>query len=74
MSVQEYLAQEHRFSNAWREAATFMQSTIVATPAELEKLAEEIHELIAPYQRGARGPAPRGARYVDVSIRAVPKQ
>ncbi|HEY2326620.1 MAG TPA: winged helix-turn-helix domain-containing protein [Gaiellaceae bacterium] len=72
-SVQEYLAHEHRFSAAWREAATFMQTTVVATPAELDKLADEIHALLAPYQRGSRSTTPRGARFVDWSVRAVPR-
>jgi hypothetical protein len=71
-AVQSYLAHERSFSPAWREAASFLQSTIVATPAELARLAQEVQELLAPYQKSARGHTPRGARFVSVSVRAVP--
>jgi len=72
-AVRDYLAHERSFSAAWREAAAFLQSTIVATPSELEKIAAQIQELLTPYQRRARERTPRGARFVDVGVRAVPK-
>jgi hypothetical protein len=72
-SIQAYLTHECSFSPAWREAAAFLQSTVVATPAELVAIAEQIQEVLAPYARSARKRTPRGARFVDVSIRAVPK-
>ena len=72
-SVREYLTHERSFSAAWREAAAFLQTTIVATPAELDEIARRVQDLLAPYQRGARRRTPRGARFVDVSVRAVPK-
>lgn len=71
--MRAYLARERSFSPAWREAATFVQTTIVATPAELERLADAVQELLAPYARRARDRAPRGARFVSVSVRAVPR-
>jgi len=72
-AVRAYLARERSFSPAWREAATFLQMTIVATPAELEAIAERLQGVLAPYMRSARERPPRGARFVDASIRAVPK-
>jgi hypothetical protein len=72
-AIRAYLGHERSFSPAWREAATFIQSTIVATPAELEGIAEQLQAVLAPYMRSARGRVPRGARFVDTSIRAVPK-
>ena len=72
-AVRDYLAHERSFSAAWREAATFTMSTIVATPKELEDLAERIQELIAEYAPHARERTPRGARLVDVAVRAVPR-
>lgn len=72
-NIREYLVHERSFSAAWREAASFIQSTIVATPAELETIVRGLQELLAPYQRQAREKTPRGARFVDVSLRAVPK-
>jgi FAD/FMN-containing dehydrogenase len=71
--VRSYLARERSFPAAWREAAAFLQTTIVATPAELEEIARRIQDVLAPYQRAARARSPRGARFVDVSVRAVPK-
>jgi DNA-binding transcriptional ArsR family regulator len=72
-TVREYLVREQSFSAAWREAAAFVQTTIVASPAELEQITERIHEVLAPYLRTARARTPRGARFVHVGVRAVPK-
>jgi hypothetical protein len=73
-AVREYLRHERAFSPAWREAAAFLQPTIVATPEELTKLAERMFALLEPYLAGTRKRRPRGARIVDISIRAVPKR
>jgi hypothetical protein len=71
-TVRDYLAHERAFSAAWREAAAFLQTTIVATPGELEEIAHAIQAVLAPYQRLARERTPRGARFVHVGVRAVP--
>jgi DNA-binding transcriptional ArsR family regulator len=71
-NVREYLQHERTFSSAWREAASFMQTSIVATPQELTGLAHTIQKLLAEYAPSARD-KPRGARTVNVSVRAVPK-
>ncbi len=71
-TVRDYLAHERSFSAAWREAAAFLQTTIVATPAELEQIARGLQAVLAPYQRLAREKTPRGARFVHVGVRAVP--
>jgi DNA-binding transcriptional ArsR family regulator len=71
-NVRDYLEHERSFSAAWREAAAFLQTTIVATPAELTELTHAIQKLLAQYAPSARD-APRGARNVNVSVRAVPK-
>ncbi|HEY3961339.1 MAG TPA: winged helix-turn-helix domain-containing protein [Gaiellaceae bacterium] len=73
-AIQDYLRHEHQFAPAWREAATFMQTTIVASPAELEELAEEMHALLEPFLARMHGIRPRGSRLVDVSVRAVPRK
>ena len=52
-TIREYLAHEHSFSAAWREAAAFLQTTVVATPAELEEITHRIQEGARPV------PAPR---------------
>jgi DNA-binding transcriptional ArsR family regulator len=72
-NVRDYLAHERTFPPAWREAATFLQSTIVATPAELEEISRRVQDVLAPYRPTTRTPMRRGARFVDVSVRAVPK-
>lgn len=72
-TVRDYFAHERSFSPAWREAAAFLQTTVVATPAELEEITHRIQAVLAPYFRRARKGAPRGARFVHVGVRAVPK-
>jgi hypothetical protein len=72
-TVRDYLAHERSFSAAWREAAAFLQTTIVATPAELEEITRQIQAVLAPYQRQARERTPRRARFIHVGVRAVPK-
>jgi DNA-binding transcriptional ArsR family regulator len=71
--VRSYLQHEQSFSRAWRDAATFTKSTIVATPSELEQIAERIREVLEPYYRHNREQLPRGARYLHVGVRAVPR-
>jgi DNA-binding IclR family transcriptional regulator len=71
--VREYLTRERSFSPAWREAAAFLQTAIVATPAQLEEITRQIQETLAPYQASARDSPRRGARIVHVSVRAVPE-
>jgi DNA-binding transcriptional ArsR family regulator len=71
--VRAYLQHERSFSRAWRDAATFTKSTIVATPRELERIAEQISTVLEPYYRHNREDLPRGARYVHVGVRAVPR-
>jgi DNA-binding transcriptional ArsR family regulator len=71
--VRAYLERERSFSRAWRDAASFRKATIVATPRELERIAEQIDELLEPYYRHNREDLPRGARQVHVGLRAVPR-
>jgi hypothetical protein len=71
--IREYLTHEESFAPAWREASTFLQTTVVVTPEEMARLGEEIHALLLPYMAGARSRKPRGARIAHFSVRAVPK-
>jgi DNA-binding transcriptional ArsR family regulator len=71
--VRDYLSHERSFSPAWREAASFLQTTLVATPKELETVVERIQAVLAEFLPGARERVPRGSRVVHVSVRAVPK-
>lgn len=72
-NVRDYLASEHAFSPAWREAAAFLQTAIVASPAELVEITQRIQAVLADYAPSARKRKPRGARVVHVSVRVVPK-
>jgi DNA-binding transcriptional ArsR family regulator len=72
-NVRDYLATEHAFSPAWREAAAFLQTAVVASPAELVEITQRIQDVLAEYAPSARERKPRGARIVHVSVRAVPK-
>ena len=72
-TVRDYLTHERALSPAWREAAAFLQTAIIATPAELEEITRRIQETLAPYHASARERTPRGSRVVHVSVRAVPE-
>jgi len=72
-NTRDYLAAERVFSPAWREAAAFLQTTIVASPAELVEITHRIQDVLGEYAPSARERKPRGARVVHVSVRAVPK-
>ena len=72
-AVRDYLTHERSFAPTWREASTFLHTTIVVTPDELARLGEQIHALLAPYLAAARDKKPRGARIAHVNVRAVPK-
>jgi DNA-binding transcriptional ArsR family regulator len=72
-TVRAYLSNERSFTPAWREAASFLQTAIVATPAELEEIIRTIQATLAPYYASAREKTPRGARVVHVGVRAVPE-
>jgi DNA-binding transcriptional ArsR family regulator len=72
-AIRDYLAHERSFTPAWREASTFLQTTVMVTPAELAQLGEAIHELLAPYAARSRERKPRGSRIAHFSIRGVPK-
>ncbi len=71
--VRGYLQREHAFPDAWREASTFLNTTVVVTPEELAALGEQIHALLAQYSPSARRRKPRGARVAHFNVRGVPK-
>jgi DNA-binding transcriptional ArsR family regulator len=73
VNVRAYLTVERTFSAAWREAAAFLQTAVVATPAELEDVTHRIQAILAEYAPSARTRHPRGSRIVHVSVRAVPR-
>lgn len=71
-NVRDYLEHERGFSPTWREAAAFLQTSVVATPAELTAITRRIQAVLAEFAPSARATRPRGARVVHVSVRAVP--
>jgi hypothetical protein len=71
--VRNYLTHEHSLTPAWREASTFLHTTVVVTAEELARIGEQIHALLEPYMAGARGKKPRGARIAHFDVRGVPK-
>jgi predicted ArsR family transcriptional regulator len=72
-AVRNYLTHEHSLAPAWREASTFLHTTVVVTAAELAQLGEQIHALLLPYMVGARESKPRGSRIAHFDVRGVPK-
>jgi DNA-binding transcriptional ArsR family regulator len=59
---------------AWRDAALFSNSTIVATAEELRQISDGLMTVLRPYFRTSRAPedAPEGAREVHLAIRMAP--
>ena len=72
-TVRAYLTHERSFSKAWQEAASFLQTAIMATPAELDGIVEQMQEVLAPFRADLRDQRKRSARVVHVSVRAVPE-
>ena len=72
-TVRTYLSHERSFSKAWQDAASFLQTAISVTPAELEEIVTRMQDVIAPYRADMREHPKRGARVVHVSVRAVPE-
>jgi DNA-binding transcriptional ArsR family regulator len=60
---------------AWRRAAFMSNSTIVATPEEVEALTASMMDLLAPYLARERSldEAPDDARYVHAAFRLIPR-
>ncbi|MDQ1625138.1 MAG: hypothetical protein QOJ49_636 [Actinomycetota bacterium] len=60
---------------AWRRAAFMSNSTIVATPEEVEALTASMMDLLAPYLARERplDEAPDDARYVHAAFRLIPR-
>jgi DNA-binding transcriptional ArsR family regulator len=70
--LSEYFAREHELPEEWRHA--ILSSGIVhVTPAEMEELSRQVHEVVKQYERRRKGDRPEGARRVDVMFRAIPK-
>jgi hypothetical protein len=72
-TVRNFVSHERSFTPAWREAAAFLQTAIVASPSELEQITEQVQAVLAPFAASARDRAPRGSRVVHISVRAVPE-
>jgi DNA-binding transcriptional ArsR family regulator len=70
--LSDFLANEAEYPPEWREAASFLNSTVYATPRELEQLTKDIRELLRPLRRPHRDEVPQGARRVYVGLRALP--
>jgi DNA-binding transcriptional ArsR family regulator len=71
--VAEYLAAESELEPEWRQAATFTTGSIHVTAAELDKVAQDLRELVKRYERPDPAARPEQSRRVHVIFRAVPR-
>jgi DNA-binding transcriptional ArsR family regulator len=69
--AQRYYAELPGMPREWQDASTVYGGKIVATPAELRDLAQQIRRLCERYRSDAR-PAPDGAERVSIVFRALP--
>src|SRR5206468_6337616 len=53
-TVRTYLEHERTFSKAWQSAASFLQTAIMVTPAELEEIVRQMQEVLDPYRSDRR--------------------
>jgi DNA-binding transcriptional ArsR family regulator len=71
--IDAYLAVEQDEPREWRDAATFSSGSIHVTAAELEALAQRLHDVMKEYERPNEFDRPEGARRVHLVFRAVPR-
>lgn len=70
--AQEYMERAATEPAEWWHAATFSESKVRVTAAELSRLTDAIADLLAPYSNRDRADVPEGARRVQLSYRAFP--
>jgi DNA-binding transcriptional ArsR family regulator len=69
----EYLARRNSESQEWYDASAFLGIRLLVTAEELNELNRKIDSLLEPYGLTARQDAPEGARTVQVTYRAFPR-
>jgi DNA-binding transcriptional ArsR family regulator len=72
--LRQWLEKAHEISPDDSDSVILQRSQIVATPAELEQLREEIVNLLEPYTPMQRMDPPTGARKVITLFRAFPAE
>jgi DNA-binding transcriptional ArsR family regulator len=72
--LRQYLAQLGDEPAEWRDAALFMDSTLVMTADELKAAGAAVQDLLRPYRKATRTDAPAGARTVVAMFRGFPAQ
>ncbi|HYY77829.1 MAG TPA: helix-turn-helix domain-containing protein [Actinomycetes bacterium] len=68
--ARQYLRVEARAPQAWREAATQSNYSLLATPEELRELADALDRAIRPFIGLTRQHPPAGARPVHLDLQA----
>jgi DNA-binding transcriptional ArsR family regulator len=70
--VRRFMAVARNGPREWYEASLIGEKSIIVTAEELQRLVQQISELVEPLQRRNRPDPPSGARPVSFQIRAVP--
>ena len=70
--VREWLVRRNHESQEWYEASEILASRLIMTFEELQKLNEEVTNLLRPYGRTQRADPPPGARIINATYRAYP--
>jgi DNA-binding transcriptional ArsR family regulator len=70
--VREWLVRRNHESQEWYEASEILATRLVLTVEELQKLNEEVTNLLRPYSRSRRTDPPADARLVNATYRAYP--
>jgi hypothetical protein len=68
----QYLARQSDYSAAWQAAAGELFSVAHVTPEELQRMREQVIEVMAPYVRLAPDSRPAGARPVRITLDLFP--
>jgi DNA-binding transcriptional ArsR family regulator len=70
--LRRYLEDQGSFTNEEHRASTLRNVTLHATAHELERLADEVSALMAPYRRQAKAERPKGAERVHAVFWLIP--
>jgi DNA-binding transcriptional ArsR family regulator len=72
--LRDFIENEDAFTPAQHRASTIRNLTLQATPEELERLADEVSDLLRRYARDEKSDRPQGAERMHVAFWVIPRR